>query len=142
VTVVPPPVELIVTVPVLLEVPPQAVSCMTPIAPAISTTARNRPRRFLKPRRPRTSAANATPPGRNGFDPCWRAALPLPLLMVTVSVRVESLPVGVIVVGLKVQLTVIPVLAAQEKLIVWSNPPAGVNVSVVVPGVLPVMVIV
>src|ERR1039458_3106975 len=80
--------------------PPQPVSCVTPITPAISTRARKSARRFFHPRK-QTAIANVAPSGRNGLERCWRAALPL-----SVNVRaVEALwpLLGVTVAGLKLQ---------------------------------------
>ena len=80
---------------------PQPVSCAAPITPAISTRARKSARRFFHPRK-QTAIANVAPPGRNGLERCWRAAL----LLLSVNVRaVEALwpTVGVTVAGLKLQ---------------------------------------
>ncbi len=79
---------------------PQPVSCATPIAPAINTRVRTSARRFFHPRK-QTAIANAAPPGRNGLERFWRAAL-----LLSVNVRaVEALwPLaGVTVAGLKLQ---------------------------------------
>ena len=83
-----------------LPLPPQPVSCVTAITPAISTRARKSARRFFHPRK-QTAIASVAPSGRNGLERCWRAAL-----LLSVNVRaVEALwpTVGVTVAGLKLQ---------------------------------------
>jgi len=98
--------------------PPQPVSCVIAITPAISTRARKSARRFFHPRK-QTAIANVTPSGRNGLERRRRAAL-----LLSVNVRaVEALwPfVGVTVAGLKLQVRFAGTVV-QAKVVAELNP--------------------
>jgi len=114
------------------ETPPplQPVSCVTPITAAIITRVNARMRRFFQPRK-QTATARVAPAGRNGLEPCWRAALPLSE-MVSVVVT-GAFPLGVTVDGLKPQETPVGGLMHANEIAVL-KPPTPVRVKTTVAG--------
>ena len=103
-----------------LPLPPQPLSCVTAVTPAISTRASRSARRFFHPRRKQAAIAKVAPSGRNGLERCWRAAL-----LLSVNVRaVEALwsAAGVTVGGLKLQLRFDGKVVGQLNVVAELNP--------------------